>query len=156
MRKAIIFLLLPLLVSLTSCREVGSADTVLRNFCASYGLSSGTMYSSEEKMTSPSYLDEKKFSTLYGGGERPLYHSVAVMLYADMDGICECGVFVCRGGAGKLDDVIATEEMLASRLYQIRKIFPEAEGVILRYGRIVVYTVLPDNARAERLFSRIL
>ena len=85
-----------------------------------------------------------------------MYSSSAVMLYADMDSILECGVFVIRGGTGKLDDITRTEEMFAYRIRQIALIFPLAKGKILRYGTTVVYVVSPDNIRAERVFSRLL
>ena len=85
-----------------------------------------------------------------------MYHSCAVMLFADIDSISECGVFVIRGGAGKLYDIEKTQEMFRYRLRQISLIFPQSDGKILRYGSVVVYIVSEDNERAERLFSRLI
>ena len=156
LKRIVTLLLIFSMLLLTSCHKEESADLILRNFCGSYGLVAGRVYSTEEREGTEGYLEPQLLTTLYGTDTRPFFQSAAVMLYADMDTLLECGVFVCRGGAGRLYDILETEKLLSYRIRQIRLIFPEAQGQILRYGNSVVYTVLPDNARAERLFSRLL
>ena len=157
MKRCVFILLLTASMLLnTSCQREVSADIVLRNFCASYGCPVGTVYSSEEKETSPSYLGTQLLFRLYGVEDPPLYQSMAVMLFADMDTLVECGVFVVRGGAGKLDDIVRTEEMFSYRIRQISLLFSQKTGQIYRYGDVIVYTVVEDKEKAERILCRLL
>lgn len=156
LRRFFILFLVAILLFLPACQKPASADVLMRNFLASYPLPEGQIYSSEEKENSGRHLTEDMLSALYGEGERPLYHSSAVWLFADIGNVMECGIFVVRGGAGKLDDILYTETMFSYRLKQITLAFPLVEGKILRYGNTLVYIVTPDNARAERCFERLL
>ncbi len=156
LKRFTIFILLLSLCVFPSCEQKESADIILRNFCAAYPFSTGQIYSSEEKESSPYFLTEEMLSTLYGEGERPLYSSGAVLLFADMDTIFECGIFVVRGGAGKLYDITRTETMFGGRIRQITRVFPMAEGKMMRYGNVVTYVVTSDNERAEKILSRLL
>ena len=156
MRRFIVFLLILSLLLSVSCHRTMGADEVLRNFSAAFGGAVGTVYSSEERVGARGHLTREILITLYGQSEPPLYDSVALMLYADMDGIVEYGVFMIRGGAGKRDDIVTTEAMCAYRISQISHIFKGTEGEIRRYGNTVVYFVTEDNRKAERLFSSLL
>ena len=155
-RCILIFAMCFSLLLSSSCQRVRGADEILRNFSASFGGAMGTVYSSEAREGERGHLSREMLASLYGQGEFPLFDSVALMLYADMDGIVEYGVFLIRGGAGKLDDILVTQEMCAYRIAQISHVFSEAEGKIIRFGNAVVYFVTEDNARAERLFSSLL
>ena len=156
LRRFLILFLVGALLLLTACHKTMSADALMRNLLAAYPFPQGQIYSSEEKVNSGRHLTDEMLSVLYGEGERPLYHSLAVLLFADIDHVVECGIFVIRDGVGKLDDIIFTEAMFSYRLKQIALAFPEAEGKILRYGNTLVYIVTPDNARAERCLERLL
>ena len=148
-----IFALVALLLS--GCRTHVSADSVLRNFLGSYPLPEGIVFSSLAKPTDREYADAQALVRLYGERQMPLYDSFAVYLYSDMDTLRECGVFVVRGGLGKSDDILLTQDMIFERIHLVSITFPQMQSRVMRFGNTVAYAIVPDLDRAERLFQRL-
>ena len=78
LRRFLILFLVGALLLLTACHKTMSADALMRNLLAAYPFPQGQIYSSEEKVNSGRHLTDEMLSVLYGEGERPLYHSLAV------------------------------------------------------------------------------
>ncbi len=144
------------LFQLCSCAQSLSAMTFMQEFCSAYGVSS-PVYSPTVREGEAGYVSEGFFLSLYG--EEPYaVRDFAIILRSDLDGILECGVFVCYSDY----DALTVSDMLERRIELIREVAASSgleypnNAFIMRENKCVVMSVLPDSERARRIWKRII
>ena len=149
--KKCAFLFLALCTLLcTACRGDDSVGTMMESFAELYPLS-GQIYSTEAFVSDAGFLDPEMLCELYGE-EMPRALCVSLWLGARADTVEECALFCLRDR----DDAYRMTALCAERISYLSRQDPTLGGEVLRCGEYVVYFVLPDVARARRLWRRIL
>lgn len=151
MRKVLaftVFLALAALTALASCAKAPDPEKMLSEFIGLYS-ASGVIYSSECSEGENGYIDEELFRKIYiFEGELP--RDYAIFLNSHTDYGAECGVFVCDG-AEERDRVL---DMCSER---VRLLGRGNEAVFIsRSGNVVFYSTMPDRARAEEIWYKII
>ena len=147
-----ILIALVLTLSLFSCSDERSASDVMDEFKSAYGISGETYTRDDAGMsfTAGSVLD-----LLYPDSE-PLVLDYAIILKSSLDHSYECSVLFCHTEY----DAMLMSELCAERIELIGAAGVEEGasegGFVLRRGRRVVMCRLSDNARAKRIFEKIL
>lgn len=149
------------LVFLSSCgREVQSRQVVL-SLLDEYGLTGGSLYTTDPPCEGGEALTEELFLLLYGRvdgtSDWSLIESATLWQGGGVTHLMEVGVFVCvdRGAAEAmaLTCRLRLEECSVLSFADVSA-FRDAE--VRLHGRVVVYAALPDPDRAERIVDRLL
>lgn len=160
MKKLLCLLLIALTLLLAGCQERASPAEYLSAFSSAYPMPPGRYYDSEAGEESDAYLPPAVFDALFvrspGDDDREDLGRFALFLGTSLDEVYEMGIFECP------DRDCAREVMgcLETRLALLRREERADAGAakdanLLLFGRTVVYTVLPDNAKAARILERL-
>ncbi|MBP5209556.1 MAG: hypothetical protein J6125_01715 [Clostridia bacterium] len=147
--------------ALPSCAKTPVAIDLFSDFSARYGLPEGVVYDSTAAPGTGAYLDRETFGLLYaradGTDDWEDFESCAIWLGASSARVTEAAVFVCRDRerADRLLDLCRRRLALLRSLSDAADVSAADDAVILVRGETVAYFVLPDNARAERVFRRL-
>ena len=149
MKKIItVFVLLSLLLGLSSCKNEPDAYELLSDFVNSYG-AEGIIYSpliSEgEKGYMPSGMVERIY--IFCGN---LPRNFAVFLNSHADSRSECGVFVCSDAA----QCQIVEEACLERIELLGQ--GSEVAFVKRTDNVVFYSTMTDRKRAEQLWREII
>ena len=145
-----------LLTMLTGCGKPRSARALLLEFEIAYGIDH-TVYSPDVPEGEAGYVSDEFFEIMYMYGESCVT-DYAIAQGSDLSSISECAIFICDGehNAERMRlYLIERLELLSSSAKLSGIDYPEG-AFVKRYGSTVVMSVLADNARAERIFNKIL
>lgn len=150
-RWLLCLLTLALCFGAVSCGGRRDAMAIMQDFSAAYGGAGVLLATEDGSFTTGTY------EALYG--QTPAtFSSCAVWLLSSLREPGECGVFILDDG----QDATACVDMLNDRLRDIRKTSllagrtPPEGAFVRRYGRVVVYASMPDNALAKKLFDCLM
>lgn len=148
MRKFTVLLLMIILFVLSSCVKSPDAKEMLTEFCSLYS-ASGVIYTPEKEEGEDGYISEELFRRIYiFEGDMP--KSFAIFLNSHANYGAECGVFVCDGSEER-ERII---EMCAERIKLLNR--GSDNAFIKLSGAVVLYSTMPDKARAEALWNKIV
>ena len=164
MRKAAVcFLLLAILLSFAGCRNDRITPRALYDaFSGRYPMMPHVLCDSEAKPGEDGYHSPADFTLLFGredgSDDREDIVSYLLCLGASGTVFYELGFFRCVDRAAARE----VEGLCLHRCESVRRMRGEVDvsasedPLVLRYGTLVVYLALPDNARAEAVLSRLL
>ncbi len=150
-----------LIVPLSSCRTPLSPKNAMEAFAKDYPLPCGTLYFSESPARDPSHPDDQLFSLLYaspdGSDDREDIMEYAIFLGASLTYACEAGIFLCPDSesASEVMGMLSSRIFFVSNTKETDTTFCK-DAFVKRYGRQVVYAILPDNQKALRIWDKIL
>lgn len=145
-----------LLGCLFSCSEKPSPTELLSRFCDEYGLSADIL--------SPSFREGERGHVSDDFFEKVFLESpdsvsdYAIIFLSSLNSIGECSVFLCYSEY----DALLVAEALWRRVDFLKASATGmdtsclADAVIFKSGRYAVMCALSDNARAERIWRKIL
>ena len=152
--------ILALVCSLGACRARASAYEVLCAFSHRYPLPDGSFYDSLAHEEADTYLSPDLFSLLFsrpdGGDDREDILEMALFLGSSSLCVSEMGIFFCADR----DAAYEVASLVRGRLNMLLDM-PLADtsaaedATVTLFGRVVVYTVLPDNEKALRTLKRL-
>lgn len=157
---SLICLLLSLLSPLPACGRRPAPIETLEAFAAAYPLPAGRLYDSEAEAGSPRYLSPTLAAAFLSRSpsddDREDVRRFALFLGSSSSSISEMGVFECpdREAATEVFGCLRTRIDLCRRGAGAAAV-PDDPHLCI-YGRTVIYTLLPDNAKAARVLSRLL
>ena len=152
---ALICLISLIITSLHSCEKERSAEEIMLEFKASYGIGCA-MYSSDEGGEGI-YDGGEIFLAMLGGGAECV-GSYLMLLVSGLEYSGECAVFVCFSRY----DAMLISERGSARIGMLRSSSAvgvptfASDGFVMRRGKVVIMCALSDNERAKRIFERIL
>lgn len=159
-RWILLCLLVSLLAALPACGRAPSPIETLEAFAAAYPLPAGRLYDSEAEEGDPRYLSPTLFAAFLSRSpsddDREDVRRFALFLGSSSSVISEMGIFECpdREAAEEVFGCLRTRIDLCRRGAGGASV-PDDPHLCI-YGRTVVYTLLPDNAKAARVLSRLL
>ena len=146
---------------LSACGKTGTPSEILATFAERYPLPAGQFYDSSAQEGETGYFDPDLFGVIFGredgGDDREDVATFSLFLGSSLTQACETGVFLCHDAESALEVV----GMLKSRIDLVKRLAGAdtafCEGAFVRrYGKWVVYAILPDNPKAARTFDRLL
>ncbi len=146
---------------LASCGKELPSGEALAAFGQAYPLPAGTLYHSAARQGEEGYMDPRLFHWLYGRedgtNDREDVAEFSLFLGSSLSSVYETGVFISPDGDGAKEVM----GMLHARIQMVKETphvdASAAEGAfVAKYGKTVVYAILPDNPKAKRVWERIL
>ena len=133
---------------LLSCGREPSAEEIINEFMAAYGME-GVVYASGKESYEEGYIAEGLIEKIYVyDGEFP--EKFALCLNSHSHKGSEVAVFVCRDE----NERSAVNEMCLERTRLVSE--NKENVVVVRSGRIIAYSTLEDPKRAEELLRKII
>ena len=159
LRKKLILLLCigALFCSMLSCGSIErSALELMREFTEDYGWE-GVIYSPSVREGEAGYADEAFFESVWGEGVEYV-SDFAVVFSSSLDKSGECAVFICYNDfdAARVSEMIYRRFDLIASLGIVLDTSSLNDSFVLRRGRVVVASALPDNDRAKSVWKRII
>ena len=141
--------LILLIFTLSGCGKLYAPEELLREFISAYGVG-GELFCSSAKEGEQGYIDPELYKKLYENTPDP-ESDFAVLLSSGLDTVFEVGIFV------NYDDSSALRayETLLRRIDFLRDMGYSDSPLLLRRGRVVFYSTLPDSEKCERIFKRL-
>ena len=150
MRKIIAVLLFVtgLLASLSSCAKTPDADKMLLEFMEIYS-AAGVIYTPTAEEGEDGYIEDELFRKIYIF-EGAVPERFAILLNFHADSRAECGVFVCQSS----EERERVTEMCRERIKLLGQ--GSESAFITVSGAVVFYSTMPDRARAEAIWQKIV
>ena len=153
-----VFLLLTLTCELllSSCAKNGTPHDLMREFAESYGISD-TVFSPLVNEGEDGYTDEEFFEAVFGEGADSV-SDYAIVFLSSLDVVGECCIFLCYSDY----DALVACEILWRRVDLLKSmstgmdISYTSDAVVFKSGKYAVMCALSDNAKAERIWKKIL
>ena len=150
MRKtiALVLLILSILFCFFSCVKNPDAEKMLSEFLNIYS-ASGVIYTPECEEGDSGYISEELFRKIYVfDGNIPERFAILLNFHADYG--AECGVFVCHGSEER-------ERVVEMCTERIRLLGRGGDYAFISVnGPIVFYSTMPERARAEEIWCKIV
>lgn len=157
MRKVYLRIFSVILCSLSvfvSCAKTDSAKVLAEEFSYRYGFDTALLFSTGDEVERA--LDEEMLLSLYGDKRASEFiRDGAVLLGTDIDEVSEAGFFICYNSS----DAMYVSELCLSRVSYLKSYGVGTDtsnckdAKVIREGRVVFYSVLDDNERAEKIFK---
>ena len=162
-RGAFLCIILLLLFSphMSACKQTATPREILTLFCERYPLPAGQVYHSDAEAGEAGYFDPDLFAVLFGredgGDDREDVVSFSLFLGSALTVACETGVFLCPDSesAAEVVGMLKNRIALVGASTVTDTSFCQ-DAFVSRYGKWVVYGILPDNPKAVRTFDRLL
>ena len=157
-----ILLLALCLSGLSGCGKEMAPSDIYDAFSARYQLPAGLVYQKSAKEGEERYLSRDTFDTLYQriDGTDDWDEIIDMVLWQGMRSgkVCEMGIFLCvdrecaesvvRLCQNRLDMILSLESYIDTTCAKDARLFIT--------GKTVIFLVLEDNQKAERIIKRIL
>ena len=150
MRKTIAFILFifSILTCLISCGKNPDAEKMLTEFISIYSVE-GVVYTPEREEGDDGYITDELFRKIYVfEGDMP--EKFAILLNSHPDSFAECGVFICSGS-------LERERVVEMCTERVRLLGRGSDVAFISIsGAVVFYSTMPDKARAEAIWNKIV
>ncbi len=149
-------LLLSIALLSVSCSAQPSAKELMHEFVTGYGIEKPYYFKSAAEGES-GYVPDNFLFRLFGDIDGSV-SDFAVVFTSDLSAVGECSVLICYSEY----DAARVSEAVLMRVDTVRSLLGSSDtsaaddAAVFRRGRIVVCCMLDDNARAKRLWDRIL
>ncbi len=148
-------------VSLVGCGGVQTPQEVMKEFASLYPMPPGRVYVSNAREGEAGYLPREVYTLLYGresgGDDKEDVEEYAIFLGSSLTCVYEMGIFLCPDKDSAYEMLGTLEGRLATlRATPLTDTSATRDAFLGIYGRVVVYTVLPDNQKAAHVLGRLL
>ncbi len=142
--------------ALVGCSQPADPCGMMESFANSYPLM-GIIYSPRIPQQEEGHVGKEFFTSLFGEGERYVA-DYAVIFTSAPDAVGECSVLVCHSEY----EALLAADMCRRRLDMLGKMSNSldtsslTDSFVIKSGKIVVMSALPDNALSRNIWRKIL